>query len=1035
MLEVFYRLEAIKRIQRNVRGWQRRKHAQANVLAPKAVHDSIFEQQSISIEDISPEPTVDVPSPREEAEEEEMEEDEETTDAVAPAEVDMPKAVPIDWSCSDLTLDFEMPKGHGIILRRQSLLPGAWALARGSRRAFQGRQVWHVKILRLPKGSSSPTLLFGVLVQWPGCQPMPHPGSDVLVQPVLVLLADTGEQVFSSNLSPKLLRAPLFPTPLREGETVEIIADLGRRRLLFRRGGETLEAKPLPVRRDTAGRGSRVSNRLRETAYHPFLALQAGVEVELLDTSPWLPQPVPPAEAIILAGPPGAGKSTWAAEYAKVKEGHIHLLGAEWLHHRHHFLQEEQPEQRGEEDNELGDAGRQALAQRILEAFAAFYDDADELQDSVSGSGETCPTETQNQGLPHLEAHEVSPEPNHLQRLVAGVLPELLQRAAARCVSVIADGCHLQASVRAELRAALLHFPGRVRWVVVIPNTLQELLERQGKTQPEVEEWSGSTLPGAEGDCNFAIHEVEFGEGRDHKVFQDWLAQVPRPVRSVPSPWQDQSLQIKNCLDFGSIEMRAILALLCIVQIVALEYTPEALEDEIHDLPGLPADVHFRMFSGYIDLTPLGDRPKSKEIFYWFVEAQKDPDHAPLILWSNGGPGCSGLAGFLTENGPFRVGFDGTNLVHNHYAWNKLANMVFVEQPAGVGFSPAGDNPKYSDENSANDNRHFIMKFYERYPALKAHDFYLSSESYGGHYLPTLGKVLIEKGGVPSFKGMMVGNPLTYMPYRDYGFFGTAWGHQLLPKPLWDSYIKHDCAKLKNPDAQTPMECYSITSTMHQILSGLDPYALDFPTCAGGGAATGQQERLAILRMIARATNSTEVVYQPCSEDLTTHYLNLKEVKEAIHARDFTWQLCSGEVNYRYNPHDTHAPMMPYWKFLIEQASLNLMIFSGDDDSICATLGSQQFVWELGYETTEDKNWAPWKVDDQIAGYHSEFKVPAGGRFAFVTVHGAGHMVPSTQPKRALACLEHFLQKTFLAPKSATVGLCVSTSLRTTSRT
>ena len=288
------------------------------------------------------------PAAGEEAEEEDMEEDEETTDAVAPAEVDMPKAVPIDWSCSDLTIDFEIPKGRGIILRRQSLLQGGWALARGARRAFQGRQVWHVKILRLPKGSSSPTLLFGVLVQWPGCQPMPHPGSDVLVQPVLVLLADTGEQVFSSNLSPKLLRAPLFPTPLREGETVEIIADLGRRRLLFRRGNETLEAKPLPVRRDTAGRGSRASNRLRDTAYHPFLALQAGVEVELLDTSPWLTQPGPPAEAIILVGPPGAGKSTWAAEYAKVKEGHIHLLGAEWLHHRNHFLEEEQPEQRGE---------------------------------------------------------------------------------------------------------------------------------------------------------------------------------------------------------------------------------------------------------------------------------------------------------------------------------------------------------------------------------------------------------------------------------------------------------------------------------------------------------------------------------------------------------------------------------------------------------------------------------------------------------------------------------------------------------------
>lgn len=145
-------------------------------------------------------------------------------------------------------------------------------------------------------------------------------------------------------------------------------------------------------------------------------------------------------------------------------------------------------------------------------------------------------------------------------------------------------------------------------------------------------------------------------------------------------------------------------------------------------------------------LLPPGQRPKSKEIFYWFVEAQKDPDTAPLVFWTNGGPGCSGLAGFLTENGPFKVGFDGKNLVHNSHAWNKIANMIFVEQPAGVGFSPAGENPKYSDENSANDNQHFIMKFYERYPALKTHDFYLSSESYGGHYLPTLAKVLVEKG-------------------------------------------------------------------------------------------------------------------------------------------------------------------------------------------------------------------------------------------------------------------------------------------------
>ena len=72
-----------------------------------------------------------------------------------------------------------------------------------------------------------------------------------------------------------------------------------------------------------------------------------------------------------------------------------------------------------------------------------------------------------------------------------------------------------------------------------------------------------------------------------------------------------------------------------------------------------------------------------------------------------------------------------------------------------------------------------------------------------------------------------MGNPLTYMQYRDYGFYGTAWGHQLLPKPLWDEYVQNDCAHA-DPE---PFVCMEITSKMHQILYGLDPYALDFPYC------------------------------------------------------------------------------------------------------------------------------------------------------------------------------------------------------------
>ena len=47
--------------------------------------------------------------------------------------------------------------------------------------------------------------------------------------------------------------------------------------------------------------------------------------------------------------------------------------------------------------------------------------------------------------------------------------------------------------------------------------------------------------------------------------------------------------------------------------------------------------------------------------------------------------------------------------------------------------------------------------------------FFLTSESYGGHYLPTLAKSLVDAADVPNFKGFAVGNPLTYMEYRNFG--------------------------------------------------------------------------------------------------------------------------------------------------------------------------------------------------------------------------------------------------------------------------
>jgi len=165
-----------------------------------------------------------------------------------------------------------------------------------------------------------------------------------------------------------------------------------------------------------------------------------------------------------------------------------------------------------------------------------------------------------------------------------------------------------------------------------------------------------------------------------------------------------------------------ILVFLNVAHAVKRVYTDDAIADQVLSLPGLMFDVPFNQFSGYINL--LGTK---KQIHYWFVESVDVPSEtAPVVFWTNGGPGCSGLIGFLTEQGPFRPDADGI-LQQNPYAWNKVANMVFLEQPVGVGFSYSDNSNDYKigDDQAAKDNLATIRGFLTRFHNLPIPPFTL----------------------------------------------------------------------------------------------------------------------------------------------------------------------------------------------------------------------------------------------------------------------------------------------------------------------
>lgn len=100
-----------------------------------------------------------------------------------------------------------------------------------------------------------------------------------------------------------------------------------------------------------------------------------------------------------------------------------------------------------------------------------------------------------------------------------------------------------------------------------------------------------------------------------------------------------------------------------------------------------------KSYSGYVHL-PLGtladlDEPQDYPIntFFWFFEARKDPQNAPLTIWLNGGPGTSSMVGVLLENGPCYVHPDSNSTVNNTWSWNNEVNMLYIDQPVQVGFS------------------------------------------------------------------------------------------------------------------------------------------------------------------------------------------------------------------------------------------------------------------------------------------------------------------------------------------------------------
>ncbi|XP_068120591.1 lysosomal protective protein-like [Hyperolius riggenbachi] len=465
-----------------------------------------------------------------------------------------------------------------------------------------------------------------------------------------------------------------------------------------------------------------------------------------------------------------------------------------------------------------------------------------------------------------------------------------------------------------------------------------------------------------------------------------------------------------------------VLLLYCCMLLGALSTEAAPQEDLISNLPGLDKQPPFRHYSGYLNATG------GKYLHYWFVEAQQDPSSSPVVLWLNGGPGCSSLAGFLAGHGPFLVQEDGSTLKYNQYSWNKIANMLYLESPAGVGFSYSDDKQYIiNDSQTARDNYMALKDFFRLFPEFTANEFYITGESYGGFYVPTLA-VELSKDESIKLKGIAIGNGLTSYEINYNSLLFFSYYHGLLDTKVWSVLESACCANKKNDQCELvnskKEECQeAVHIAFYYSQSGLNIYNLYKP-CAGGEpgeirdlgdhivvyhpgihSKKHHSNLLAKLKSLSHLKKPVRMTV-PCVDDTSlVTYLNNPAVQEALHIKhqEVQWSICSEEV-FQLFIRELEDVRDKYLEIL--KKGYRIFVYSGDVDMACNFLGIEWFVHSLEQklEVPYTAWWNREVKEPQIAGFVKQYT-----NLTILTVKGAGHMVAEDKPEEALILFRHFI--------------------------
>ncbi|GAB2286879.1 Protein cbp3, mitochondrial [Dionaea muscipula] len=391
--------------------------------------------------------------------------------------------------------------------------------------------------------------------------------------------------------------------------------------------------------------------------------------------------------------------------------------------------------------------------------------------------------------------------------------------------------------------------------------------------------------------------------------------------------------------------------------------------------------------AGYYEIEHSHDA----RMFYFLFESRNSKED-PVVIWLTGGPGCSSELAVFYENGPFKIA-NNLSLVWNEYGWDQASNLIYVDQPTGTGFSYSTDRRdiRHTEDGVSDDLYDFLQAFFRAHPEYANNDFYITGESYAGHYIPAFA-ARVHRGNKANegihinLKGFAIGNGLTdpAIQYRAYTDYALDMG--LIKKPAYNSINKilpvcETAIKLCGTDGTLScMAAYFVCNTVFSSIMAL------------AGDTNYYDIRIKCEGSLCYDFSNME------------SFLNKKSVKTALGVENIDFVSCSPTV---------YQAMLVDWMRNLEvgipallEDGIQLLIYAGEYDLICNWLGNSRWVHAMEWKGQKDFTAASevsFEVDGSEAGVLKSY-----GPLSFLKVHDAGHMVPMDQPKAALEMLKRW---------------------------